>query len=166
MPVEFDTDYIDALNRRSSKGKLLKMVEFVETVSPPVTKYWVDHEDEVIFEGHTWVPLKMYFNQIKVSAAMPTETCEIALSNLGNIVVKYLKEVDPTGNAVTLKLTHLDLLSTLTKYQQFRMRVLRVSADVNAVVFMLGRNLGKGRLPRGVLTSDEAPGLSSDTPRF
>jgi hypothetical protein len=160
--INFQTDYISRLNAQYQKGQFLKAV--IVTESPSVTRYFVHHEDSITFEGHAYTPLAMHWENIKTSMSMPTEGMQVALSNVGNQVVKYLKEVDITGNEVVMQLIHLDLLSTLTNYWRRKTRVRGVRADMNAAVFILGRELGQNQLPRRVMLAEEYPGISSEFP--
>lgn len=162
----FDADYIDKLNSTYQGGKFLKAVVVTENVSPLVQKYWVDHEKEIEFEGHTWTPLHMRWDNIKTSQSMPIEGATISVSNLGNQAIRYIKTVDISGNEVVLKLLHLDLLSTLTNYWTRRFKILSIRADVHAATFTCGRTLGRNRLPRNVYLKDRYPGLSSDVARI
>lgn len=136
----------------------------IVTESPGVQRYFVHHEDPIIFEGQTYTPLAMHWENIKTSMSMPTEGMQVALSNVGNQVVKYLKEIDITGNEVVMQLIHLDLLSTLTDYWRRKSQVRAVRADPSAAVFVLGRQLGQNQLPRRVMLADEYPGISSEFP--
>lgn len=137
-----------------------------ENLSPLTVRYFVDHEESITFEGHTYTPLHMYSDKLKTSMGMQTETAEIALSNVGNQVVKYLREIDISEMPCMLQLLHLDLLGTLTQYWHRSFKILGVRADQTLAVFMLGREIGRNQLPRDVLTAVEAPGLNSDTVRF
>lgn len=161
----FGEDYVDRLNRQYDKGKFLKAVRLNET--PGLDSYWVDHEEPIDFEGHTYKPLHMFWDKIKTSGSMPTDGPEVALSNVGNQVVKYLKTMDVTGNVIYLQLIHLDLLASLSpNYWKRKLKIMSVKADINAAVFTLGRYLGRNRLPRRVILSDEYPGVNSDVARI
>ena len=162
--ITFDVDYIDRLNRAYSKGQFIKAVIVTESISPLVKKYFVHHEDPITFEGQTYNPLAMHWENIKTSMSMPTDGMQVALSNVGNQVVKYLKDVDITGNEVVMQLIHLDLLSTLENYWRRKTQVRAVRADMNAAVFVLGRQLGQNQLPRRVMLASEFPGISSEFP--
>jgi len=166
MPIIFENDFIDRLNRTSGKGKVIKAAILTETLSPLVKKYWADHEEPITFQGNTYQPLHMFWENVKTGVGMTSEGANIGLSNLGNQVVKYLKEIDPTGNQVVLQMFNLDLIATMTRPWQRLFKVLAVRADTNAAVFILGRDFGRNKITRGVLTADEAPGLNSSVPRF
>lgn len=157
MPILFGSDFIDNLNAVSGKGKLIKAVQIQE--SPGTVKYWADHEDPFVFEGHTYQPLAMLWQGIKNNVGMPAEGASVALSNIGGQVIKYIKELDITGNPVVLQLLPYDLLMSsvpLTSYWKRRFNLLSVKADVNAAVFSCGRELGKNRLPRRLIFPEEA----------
>lgn len=162
--IDFNADYIARLNAQYQKGKFLKACIVTESISPLVKRYFVHHEDPITFEGQNYVPLAMYWDSVKTSMSMPTEGMNVALSNIGNQVVRYLKEIDITGNEVVLQLIHLDLLSTLTSYWRRKAQVRAVRADLNAAVFVLGRQLGQNQLPRRVMLAEEFPGISSEFP--
>jgi len=154
--IQFGSDYIDVLNRQYTAGKFLKAVIFTENISPLVNRFWVDHEEGIVYQGNTYVPLHMFWNSIKASMGMSTEGSAVAISNVGNIAVKYLKEIDPSGMPVVLQLLHIDLLTTLTNPYTRYFKVIGVSADESAAVFTLGRELGKNKLPRELILADEA----------
>ena len=149
-----DSDYIDMLNRQYQGGKWIKAVILTET--PLVKRYWAEHEEPIVFAGNTYQPLRMFWEGLKTSVGMPTEGSNVALSNLGNVVVKYLgKDLDPSGMEVTLYLLHLDLLNTLTRpYERF-FKVIAARADQSLAVFVLGRQFGRNRLPRRMIFADE-----------
>lgn len=109
-----------------------------------------------MFAGQTYSPLSMFWERITISAGMPTEVGEVALSNVGNQVVRFIKEVDITGNTVLLQLLHLDLLSQITARWTQLTKILASRADINAAVFILGRDLGRNRLPRRMILANEA----------
>jgi hypothetical protein len=166
MPIQYQLDYVDLLNRQYGAGKFIKAVVLTEGLSPLVVKYFADHEDSITFQGHAYTPLHMFWDKLKTSGGMSMEGADVTVSNVGNQVVRYLKDIDIAGNPVTLQLIHLDLLNTLTNYWTRYFKVLGVRADMNAAVFSVGRYLGRNRLPRNVLTADKAPGLNSDIPRI
>jgi hypothetical protein len=161
----FDDDYIDRLNRTREAGKFLKAVTLTESISPLVKKYYVDHEETIVFGGNTYERLHMQWQSLKTSAN-PAEGATVSVSNIGGEVIKYLKEFDITGNEVVLELLHLDLLSTLTNYWKRRYKILAARYDVLTATFDVGRQLGRNRLPRGVILKDRYPGINSDVPRI
>ena len=164
--IGYDEDYVDRLNRQYEGGKFIKAAEVTETVSPLVVSYWVDHEEAITFEGHSYQPLPMRWDNIKTSQSMPTEGAEIILSNIAGQVTQYIKTMDITGNPITIKLIHLDLLSNLTNYYRRYFKVLGIRYDRQAAVVTVGRNLGRNRLPRGIILASEYPVISSDVPRI
>jgi hypothetical protein len=121
-----------------------------------VKKYWAEHEDPIVYGGNTYQPLHMFWEGLKTSVGMPTEGSNVALSNLGNVVVKYLgKDIDPSGMEVTLQLLHLDLLNTLTRPYERYFKIIACRADPSLAVFVLGRQFGRNRLPRRMIFADE-----------
>lgn len=162
--ITYDQDYIDRLNRQYESGKFLKAV--ILTEAPGIYKYWIDHETSLEFEGHTYEPLYMKWDNIKTSQGMPTEGAEIVLSNIKGGVTKYIKTLDVTGNVVILQLLHLDLIPNLVNYWKRKFKVLGVRYDQQSAVVTVGRNLGRNRLPRGIILASEYPGISSDLPRI
>lgn len=164
--IIFDDDYVARLNANYSGGKFIKAVILTEDTVGPVLKYWVDLETTIDFDGHTYEPLHMRFDNIKTSQGMPTEGANISVSNLGNQAIRYVKNLDISGNPVTVQILHLDLLSTLTNYWQRRYKVLGVQADRQTATFSVGRQLGRNRLPRKVFLRSIFPGLTSDVPRI
>lgn len=143
-----------------------RMLASGSRVYAPLTKYWVDHEESIVFAGNTYQPLHMVWANIKTSQGMPTEGATVSVSNLGNHAIRYLKDIDISGNEVVIQLLHLDLLSTLTNYWRRRYKVLSVSADQTLATFTVGRELGRNKLPRKVFLRSEWPALSSDVPRI
>jgi hypothetical protein len=118
-------------------------------------RYWAEHEDPIIFKGNTYLPLHMFWSSIKTSVGMPTDGDQVALSNLGNVVVRYIKDFDPTSLPVTLQLLHLDLLNTVTRPYERYYKILSMKADINLAMFTLGRQLGKNKLPRRLIHAEE-----------
>ena len=166
--INYDPDYIDKLNAQYESGKWIKAAIVTETVSPPVKRYFADHETPIQFDGNTYEPLSMRWDNIKTSQSMPTDGAEVALSNITGQVTAYIKEFDITGNQIVIQLLHLDLLSTLTSSDKYRrqFKVLGVRYDNLAAIVTVGRNLGRNRLPRGIILADEFPGISADVPRI
>lgn len=164
--IEFGNDYIDRLNRTYKGGKWLKAVILTENPEGPVLKYKVDHEESIVFQGNTYEPLHMRWDNIKTSHGMPTEGATISVSNITSEATNYVKQVDISGNQIIIQLLHLDLLSTLTSYWQRKYKVLGVQADVRVATFTVGRQLGRNRLPRKVFLRDQFKGLTSDVPRI
>jgi len=136
-------------------GKWIKAV--ILTESPGVVTRWAEHEDPIVFAGNNYLSLHMFWENLKASVGMPIEGSNVALSNVGNQVVKYLKTVDPSGMLVTLQLLHLDLLGKITRPFERYFKVLGCKADLNLAVFTLGREFGKNRLPRRMIQADEMP---------
>jgi len=153
--IDLELDYIDKLNAQYSAGKWIKGVILVE--SPGVKQYWAEHEDPITFAGNVYGSLHMYWEGMKTSVGMPIEGANVALSNVGNVVVKYLKTMDPSGMLVTLQLLHLDLLNKITRPYERYFKILGAKADLNLAVFTLGREFGKNRLPRRMIMADEMP---------
>lgn len=153
--LSFEPDYLDKINAQYEGGKWLKTAIVTESISPLVKRYWVDHEDQIIYGGNTYDPLPMYWEGIKTSVGMPTEGASVALSNLGNIVWKYMKVIDPSAMPVVLQLLHLDLLSIITRPYERYYKVRNAKGDQSAVLFTLGRELGQNKLPRRVIMPEE-----------
>lgn len=163
---QFDGDYVDKLNRLHRGGKFLKTAIVWEEYDPLTQTFWVDHEEPVVYDGNTYTPLHMRWDGIKNSLAMPTQGSEIALSNIGNQVVKYVKQLDITGNDIVIALLHLDLLGSLQKHWKRRYKILTVNADREVAVFTVGRQLGRSRLPRNIITRSRYPGIDSRVARI
>lgn len=132
----------------------------------PLNRYWVDHEESIVFNGNTYQPLHMKWENIKTSQGMPTEGANVSVSNLGNQVVRYLKDLDISGNTVILQLLNIDLLSIVTGFWRRQFTILSVSADQSLAVFSVGRSLGRNKLPRKVYLRSEWKGLTSDVARI
>ena len=127
-----------------------------------VLQYFVDHSESILFNGNTYLPLRMGWDNLKTSQSMPIDGATITVSNLGGLVGQYLKAIDITDNEVVLRLLHLDLLSQTTGHWQRRGFILAVSGDASQVTFTVGRRLGRSVMPRKVFTSDVFKGLTAE----
>ena len=159
-------EYIAKLNATTSGGIFIKTVEFVEDYTGPVMRYFVDHTESIVFNGNSYLPLKMSWDNLKTSNAMTIDAATISVSNLGGYAGKYIKEIDISDNDVTMRLLHLDLLSQTTGHWQRRGFILSAAGDVSSVTFTVGRRLGRNVLPRKVYTQVEFPGLQSEVMRI
>lgn len=156
----FDDAYIEKLNKRYGKGNFLKAIVFTESTSPLVKKYWVDHQQEITFQGNVYERLHMKWQNIKASSGMDLEGANISVSNLARKAEDYVETIDIKGNEVIIQLLHLSLLNTLTSFYQRLFRVMAVSADVMNITFTVGRDLGRGhQLPPEVMLKEDYPGL-------
>lgn len=158
----FDDEYIDRLNRRYSKGQFLKAVIFTEdpTQNPQVKKYWVDHDQQITFQGNVYERLHMKWSGIKTSTGMDLEGANISVSNLARKAEDYVETIDVKGNEVVIQILHLDLLATLTNFYERLYRVMAVRADAQVITFTVGRDLGRGhQLPPEVMLKEDYPGL-------
>src|SRR5215831_10056722 len=97
-------DYIQKFNAQYQGGKFIKAVILTEDPSVPTLTYWADNEEAITYQGHTYTPLRMRWDNIKTSQSMTIEGATIAVSNLGGQAVKYIKDLDITGNGVALQL--------------------------------------------------------------
>jgi hypothetical protein len=162
-----DSAYIAQLNKQYSGGIFLKTVEFDDPdPDNPGMRYLVDHSESIVFNGNTYLPIRMMWDNIKTSQSMPIDAATITVSNLAGLVGKYVKRVDVSDTVVLLRLLHLDLLTHLTGHWQRSGTVLAVSGDVGSVTFTVGRRLGRNVLPRKVYTTKEFPGLSRETQKI
>lgn len=163
----FDQAYLDKLNANYEGGQFVKAVILTENPVGPVLKYFVDHEEAIVFQGNTYEPLRMSWENIKTSQGMPIEAMTLTVSNLTGKAAKYVKEIDISGNTVTLQLLHLNLLATTTKHWQRFGKILGIpNVDRNVVAFAIGRQLGRNMSPRKVFLQSEFRGLSSDVVRI
>jgi|SRR5215471_1951814 len=159
-------DYVDKLNAQYQGGKFIKAIILTEDPVGPVLKYWADNEEAITFQGQTYTPLRMRWENIKTSQSMAIDGCSITVSNLAGQAVKYLKEIDVSSNPVKIQLLHLDLLSSFSVYWQRVGKVLSAQADMNVVTFSVGRQLSRNYLPRKVFLQTEFPGLTSQVPKI
>src|SRR5262245_36123144 len=164
--IQLGQDYIDRLNAQYSGGKFIKAVILTEDPTAPTLRYWADHPEPITFQGNTYTPLAMKWDNIKTSAGMTIEGASVSVSNLAGVAVKYLKQIDVSGLPVKLQLLHLDLLNSFTPYWQRIGKILSVQADMNSATFTVGRQLGKNYLPRKVFLQSEFPGLTSEVPKI
>ena len=161
-----DDAYVRKLTAQYEGGRFIKTVELVEDTTGPVISYWAMNPEPVIWNGKTFQPVYMTWTNIKTSQAMSIEAAAIGVSNLAGLAGKYVKQIDVTGNAVTLRLLHADLLNNLTGHWERTAKVLSIKSDPAMVVFTIGRWLGRGVLPRKIYTQSEFPGLSPEVPRL
>lgn len=161
-------EYVQKLNADTQGGMFLKAVDLVENTVGPVMRYFVDHTESIVFNGQTYQPLKMRWDNLKTSQGMPIDGATVSVSNLGTLgqAAKYIKQVDVTDNEVMLRLLHLDLLSQTTGHWARKGYVLGVSGDVSNVTFTVGRRLGRNVLPRKIYTQLEFPALSPEIARI
>lgn len=159
-----DDAYIRKLTANYEGGRFIKTVELVEDVG--VISYWADNPEAIVWNGHTFQPMRMLWDNMKTSQGMSIEAATVSVSNLAGLAGRYAKQIDVTGNSVTMRLLHADLLNKLTGHWERMAKILTIKADPTMVIFTLGRWLGRGVLPRKVFTQAEFPGLSPEVPRI
>lgn len=159
-------EYISRLNAQYQGGIFLKAVEVVEDPAIGLTRYFVDHTEEISWNGRTYLPLYMQWSNMKTSQGMPIEAAAITLSNLNKSVGQYLKQIDITDNDVTMRLLHLDLLNETSGHWQRKGYILAITGNAMVMNFTVGRRLGRNVLPRKIYTQDKFPGLPSETARI
>jgi hypothetical protein len=161
-----DDGYIRKLTANYEGGRFIKTVELVENPVGPVISYWAHNPEAITWNGHTWQPIVMMWDNMKTSQGMSIDAATITVSNLAGLAGKYVKQIDVTGNVVTLRLLHADLLNQLTGHWERIVKIKAVKADQSMVIFTVGRWLGRGVLPRKVYTQEEFPGLNPEVPRI
>jgi len=161
-----DDAYIRKLTANYEGGRFIKTVELVENPVGPVISYWAENPEPITWNGHTFQPILMTWTNLKTSQGMSIEAATVAVSNLAGLAGKYVKQIDVTGNEVTLRLLHADLLNQLTGHWERRAKAMAIKADQSMVIFTVGRWLGRGVLPRKIYTQAEFPGLSPEVPRI
>jgi hypothetical protein len=161
-----DDAYVRKLAANYEGGRFIKTVELVENPVGPVISYWAENPEPITWNGHTFQPILMTWINLKTSQGMSIEAATISVSNLAGLAGKYVKEIDVTGNAVTLRLLHADLLSKITGHWERAAKIMAIKADQSMVNFTIGRWLGRGVLPRKIYTQSEFPGLSPEVPRI
>ena len=164
-------EYLEKLNSQYRGGMFLRAVDLVgaDPDGNTLLQYFVDHSEPITFNGNTYVPLRMSWDNLKTSQSMPMDGCTVTVSNVGPVgilMTNYLKTIDITDNEVTLRLLHLDLLSQTTGHWQRRGFILAVQGDASAVTFTVGRRLGRSVLPRKVFLANEWPGLTAEVARI
>ena len=163
------SEFIQRLNAQYQGGLFVKVVELVEDPDAgPLIRYFVDHTEPITWNGNTYNPLHMAWDNIKTSAGMPIDAATISISNIeyGGVPAQYIKTIDVTDNEVTLRILHLDLLNEITGHWVRTGTVLAVSGDVSVITFTVGRRLGRNVLPRKIFLQRDWPGLSSEIPRI
>jgi hypothetical protein len=148
------------------RRQFIKTVELVEDPVGPVISYWAENPEPITGTGTRFQPIMMTWTNLKTSQGMSIEAAAVSVSNLAGLAGKYVKQIDVTGNAVTLRLLHADLLNKITGHWERTAKVLAIKADQSMVIFSIGRWLGRGVLPRKIFTQTEFPGLSPEVPRI
>jgi hypothetical protein len=163
----FSNSYIDRLNRVSGGGRFLKAVIVTESVSPPIKKYYVDNEREIVFEGNTFTPLSMNWSGFETSSSMSLAKMTVTVPNLGGEVIAYIEEIDILENDVEFLILHIDLLNEVNAVDRTILQIQTIEADDNIAAFTVGINLGlSDLLPREVIMKSEFPGLVDDVLRL
>lgn len=135
-----------------------------------MNRYFVSHEESIIYQGNTYQPLPMFWGETSVSQAMNLPTVDVAVPNIDGQVADYLQHVDLSGRDVTLLLLHSHLLGD-SAVHQLKFQVLiatleNIGGDDEMAHFMLGINTGLDDfLPRHVITRTEFPGVPDDVRR-
>lgn len=161
-----DDVYVRKLTANYEGGRFIKTVELVENPVGPVISYWAENPEPIVWNGRTFQPIMMTWTNLKTSQGMSIEAAAVSVSNLAGLAGKYVKQIDVTGNAVTLRLLHADLLNNITGHWERMAKILSIKADQSMVIFSIGRWLGRGVLPRKVYTQAEFPGLNPEVPRI
>lgn len=161
-----DDEYLRKLTANYEGGRFIKTVELVENPVGPVISYWATNPEPIVWAGHTFQPVLMMWSNLKTSQGMSIEAATITVSNLAGLAGKYVKQIDVSGNLVTLRLLHADLLNNVTGHWERQAKVTAIRADQSMVNFTIGRWLGRGVLPRKVYTQAEFPALSPEVPRI
>lgn len=165
MALSLGQDWVDALNSALSDGtKFIKTVELTE--SPGNISYWADHEEAITYNGNTYTPLGMRWDDLKKSQGMGIEPFKISVSNLTGAAVRYIKQVDVTSNPVWIRLLHTKLLNSATVHWKHYGKVRAVQANVTTVTFTIGRDLGRNMQPNELFLAAEFPSLTSETPKI
>jgi hypothetical protein len=161
-----DDAYVRKLTAQYQGGRFIKTVELVENPIGPVISYWAENPEPIIWNGHTFSPIQMMWNNMKTSQGMSIEAATVSVSNLADLAGKYVKQIDVTSNPVTLRLLHADLLNKVTGHWERMSKVMAIKADPTFVIFTIGRWLGRGVLPRKIYTQNEFPALNPEVPRI
>ncbi len=161
-----DDAYVRKLTANYEGGRFIKTVELVEDPVGPVISYWAENPEPITWNGHTYQPIMMMWTNLKTSQGMSIEAAAISVSNLAGLAGKYAKEIDSSGNTVTLRWLHEKLLNQTTGHWERIAKIISVKADQSFVVFTIGRTIGRGVLPRKVYTQTEFPGLNPEVPRI
>lgn len=165
MPLQLGQDWVDRLNALYTDGtRFLKVVELTE--SPGSVSYWVDNPEPIVFNGNTYTPLAMRWENIKTSQSMTIEGWNIAISNLSGQAVRYLKQFDPSGCPVWMRLLHTKLLASATVHWKRYGKILSVRGTPAAVQFTIGRQLGRNMQPNELFLQSEFPSLTSEIPKI
>jgi len=108
----------------------------------------------------------MTWSDIKKSQSMSVEPFVIAVSNLTNEAVRYIKQIDITGSPVWIRLLHTKLLNSATVHWKHFGKVKAIQASVTTVQFSIGRDLGRNLQPAEVFLQSEFPSLTSEIPKI
>ena len=163
----FTEGFITRLNKEQAGGKFLKAIIVTESVSPLTLKYFVDNESSIVFNGNTYEPLSMSWQDFEVSREMNLPSMKITTPNIGGEVVDYVESIDILEHDVVLQLLHYDLLSDVNAKDELLLQIQAVEGDDMVAQFTLGLNLGfQDTLPRKVVLKTEYPGLTETYVRF
>jgi hypothetical protein len=159
--------FIQRLNAVSGTGRILKAIILVENPVGPVTKYYVDNDEDIIFDGNTYKAMPMRWSGVEMNASMSLPSMAVTVQNIGGEVMDYVETLNILDQDVTLRLIHSDLLNDPTAKDDVVMQIQSIEGDDIFVTFHLGLNLGlTDLLPRDVMTRNEFPGLVDDAVRF
>jgi hypothetical protein len=165
MALSLGTDWVAELNKTRSDGsKFIKVAELTE--EPGVVKYWCDHEESFVYNGNTYTPLPMRWENFKTSQSMTIEGWTVSVTNLSGEAKRYLKRFDPSGCPVWLRLLHTRLMASTTTHWKRYGKVLKAAGNNTSVTFTIARELGRNMQPNEVYLQSEWPSLTSEIPKI
>jgi hypothetical protein len=160
----FSDEWLARLNATHDAGVFLKSVELEE--SPSVTRYWVDADRTITYNGQTYTPMVMIWDGLGQAATFALPQVRVTVPNLLGEVTDYVESLDILGHRVVLRLLHLDLLSQVSDTDAITLEVLAIEGTLDRVTFLLGLDLSlRDYIPRDVMTKAEFPSIPDNLRR-
>lgn len=155
----FDSGFLARLNAQYNAGVFLEALKLTE--SPSVTKYFVNAQRSIVFQGQTYTPLSMQWEGVELSATMALPSVRVTVPSIMGEVEDYLELTDITGQSVVLQIFHLDLLGVANAVDEVALEVMAIQGrPLESVTFHLGLDLTlTQQLPRHLISSEEFPGI-------
>jgi hypothetical protein len=121
----------------------------------------VNHNEPVVFGGHTYAPVNMAWEGVEQSSAMALPGIEVTVGNIAGQAEAYVDRISLLGKAIDLQIFHLDLLAAPTEYDSITLQVQHIAISSTHLTVHCGFNLGlQESFPKFVITKAEFPGNS------
>ncbi len=167
----FSSEIVRELNKQTSTGRFVEAVVFTRVQSDPTSKeYFIRDARPKTFRGHTYQPLDMTWEGIKVSSGMELPSNNVSLSNLGGSVIDYIEDnnIEMEGNDVVLQQLFIDKFGKITLIDEMLFQIEYIVADYHkSATVHLGVNYSlKDPVPRGTIETNEFPAIRGDAIRI